>query len=199
MSQRNSTTCVCGSHYHTVQQCTVSAGWKPDQLAMYHQQQQCQPTWQQLGVPLSTLGIQRKIATPVVFQQTPGNVFIRRVFCGVRGCTSCILPGQKHKCKKCGDQNSTHLTRDCPVPLVICGIRGCTYCIRPGQTHLCKVKIGRAQDSTHLTRDCPVQRVYCRARGCTYCINPGQKHQCRNCGAQDSTHLARDCPNLYAL
>jgi 8-oxo-dGTP pyrophosphatase MutT (NUDIX family) len=39
------------------------------------------------------------------------------IYCRAVGCTSCTTPGQCHYCKVCGDTNSSHCSRNCPIVL----------------------------------------------------------------------------------
>lgn len=75
--------------------------------------------------------------------------------CRVFGCTnSSCMNGRPHSCYKCGNTNSTHFSRNCPVIVKRCRVVNCagSSCIA-GNPHYC-FKCGDT-DSTHSSKNCP--------------------------------------------
>jgi hypothetical protein len=80
-----------------------------------------------------------------------------QVFCSAFGCTSCTKPGQKHFCSNCGDRNSKHCSKNCPLMIyktvkIYCSAFGCTSCTKLGQKHFCSNCGDR--NSKHCSKDC---------------------------------------------
>ena len=48
------------------------------------------------------------------------------IYCRAVGCTSCTRPNQRHYCKKCGDNNSDHLSSNCTKKMIVM-INGTLY------------------------------------------------------------------------
>ena len=69
--------------------------------------------------------------------------------CRVIGCTSCKY-GKSHRCRLCGDTNSTHRSGDCPMKK--CKVSGCTDC---GLYNFHYCKFCGDTNSTHRSRSCP--------------------------------------------
>ena len=107
--------------------------------------------------------------------------------CRVIGCQE---QHATHKCRNCGDTNSAHFSRNCPLIQGVVALQmGCKVvgCNAHHPTHFCK-RCGN-KDSTHRSRHCPMVR--CKAVGCN---EQHATHLCKHCGNPDSTHKSSNCP-----
>ena len=69
---------------------------------------------------LSAIGLSKKVSIPKQGINNSNQQFgFIQIYCRAVGCTSCTIPGQKHICHNCGNQNSDHRTRNCPIKHVV--------------------------------------------------------------------------------
>jgi hypothetical protein len=127
------------------------------------------------------------------------------VACQQTGCAlNCVYcePGRHHKCRSCGNNNSTHRSSHCKANITpkSC-IFNCGSC-EPGNQHTCR---NCKAKNDHRTIDCPYEISYCShychliamRRKCIFVdchsCKPGFPHRCRNCKAVNH-HRTKDCP-----